>query len=117
MTSSSSARQRTAPQSRPDEEGLEGGDGEADDEIINDIARVLSGSGGAASQPAPEAPAVDAEAEYEEDILDLTAELGGLELVEEVEEIELVEVAEEAPAEVFYPAPARPSAGPRRGEP
>src|SRR5512143_3319484 len=107
---SSLARQRTAPQSQPDEEGLEVVEGEADDEIINDIARVLSGSGAAAAQPAPAAPEAAME-EEEEDILDLTAELGGLELVEEVEEveeIELVEVAEEAPAEVFYPAPARP---------
>jgi cell pole-organizing protein PopZ len=101
---SSSARQRTAPQ--PDEDVLEGGDGEADDEVINDIARVLSGSGGATSQPTAEAPAVDAE--YEEDILDLTAELGGLELVEEVEEIELVEVVAEAASEIFEPVPARP---------
>lgn len=102
---SSSARQRTAPQSQPDEEGLEVVEGEADDEIINDIARVLSGSGGAAAQAAPAAAAE----EEGEDILDLTAELGGLELVEEVEEIELVEVVEEAPAEAFYPAPARPT--------
>ncbi len=92
---SSAARQHTAPQNQADEEVLESGEGEADDEIINDIARVLSGSGSAA-QPAPEAPAVAGE--QEDDILDLTAELGGLELVEDVEELELVEVAEEAPA-------------------
>ena len=90
---SSSARQRTASASQRDEEGLEAAEGEADDEIINDIARVLSGS----------APA----AEEEEDILDLTAELGGMEIVEETIVVE--EVAEAAPAEaplVFEPAPA-----------
>jgi uncharacterized protein len=102
---SSAARQHTAPQNQADEEVLESGEGEADDEIINDIARVLSGSGSAA-QPAPEAPAVAGE--QEDDILDLTAELGGLELVEDVEELELVEVAEEGPAEIFQAAPARP---------
>jgi cell pole-organizing protein PopZ len=102
---SSAARQHTAPQNQSDEEVLETGEGEADDEIINDIARVLSGSGSAA-QPAPEAPAVAEE--QEDDILDLTAELGGLELVEDVEELELVEVAEEAPGEIFQAAPARP---------
>jgi uncharacterized protein len=94
----SSAGHQTAPQGQSDDEGLESGEGEADDEIINDIARVLSGSGSSA------------EAEQGEDeILDLTGELGGLELVDEVEdieEIELVEVAEETP-EVFNPAPAR----------
>ncbi|MFZ2018710.1 MAG: hypothetical protein WAU90_08570, partial [Methyloceanibacter sp.] len=104
---SSAARQHTAPQNQADEEVLESGEGEADDEIINDIARVLSGSGSAA-QPAPEAAAVAEEQEQEEDILDLTAELGGLELVEEVEELELVEVVEEeAPAEMYQAAPAR----------
>ena len=66
---SSSARQRTASASHRDEEGLEAAEGEADDRIINDIARVLSGSATAA--------------EEEEDILDLTAELGGMEPVEE----------------------------------
>jgi hypothetical protein len=67
---------------------------EADDKIINDIARVLSESGTTAE---------------EEDILDLTAELGGLEPVEEpmvAEELEMVEVvAEAAPAEAMQPAP------------
>ncbi len=90
---SSSAGQRTASASQRDEEGLEAAEGEADDEIINDIARVLSGS----------APA----AEEEEDILDLTAELGGMEIVEETVDVE--EVADAAPAEaplVFEPAPA-----------
>ena len=102
---SSAAHQQAAPQNQADEEVLESGEGEADDEIINDIARVLSGSGSAA-QPASEAEAVAEE--QEDDILDLTAELGGLELVEDVEELELVEVAEEAPAEIVQAAPARP---------
>src|SRR5690349_18783032 len=67
--SSTAKQQRTPSASQPDEEGLEGAaEGEADDKIINDIARVLSGSASAA--------------EEEEDILDLTAELGGLEPVE-----------------------------------
>ena len=93
---SSSARQRTASASNRDEEGLEAAEGEADDRIINDIARVLSGS----------APA----AEEEEDILDLTAELGGMEIVEETVSVEVL--AEAAPAEApfeaeaFQPAPA-----------
>ena len=88
---SSTARARTASASQQDDEGLEAAEGEADDRIINDIARVLSGSASAA--------------EDEEDILDLTAELGGLEpvgepMVAEVEVIEMVEmVAEAAPAE------------------
>ncbi len=88
-----------APQSHQDDEGLEAVEGEADDRIINDIARVLSG--GAANASAPEAP-VEAAMEEEEDILDLTAELGGLEPVEEpmvAEVVEMVEmVAEAAPA-------------------
>ncbi len=106
---STSTRQRTAPQSQPDEEGLDGAEGEADDEIINDIARVLKGSG---SNAAPAAPApVSAEVEEEEDILDLTAELGGLEMVDEVEDIEdieMIEVVAEAPPAVYQPAEARP---------
>jgi cell pole-organizing protein PopZ len=93
---SNSARQRTASASQRDEEGLEAAEGEADDRIINDIARVLSAS----------APA----AEEEEDILDLTAELGGMEIVEETVSVAVLEEA--APAEVssepeaFQPAPA-----------
>jgi uncharacterized protein len=76
---------------------------EADDKIINDIARVLSESGSAA--------------EEEEDILDLTAELGGLEPVEKpmvADVVEMAEVVGEAdlaeapPPEDFQPAPARP---------
>ncbi len=103
-------QQRPAAQSRPADEGLDGGEGEPDDEIINDIARVLSNSGGA-SQEAPEAAEAPVEAAQEDEILDLTAELGGLELVaEETEELELVEVVEEeAPIELFNPAPARPA--------
>jgi cell pole-organizing protein PopZ len=103
----SSARQEAAPRSQSDEEDLESGEGEADNEIINDIARVLSGSG---SDSEAESAASAVAEEEEEEILDLTAELGGLELVEEgeeIEEIELVEVAEEAPADIFNPAPAR----------
>jgi len=102
---SSSARQHEASASRQDDESLEAVEGEADDRIINDIARVLSG----ASQSA---------AEEEEDILDLTAELGGLEIVEETvvvaEEFELVEAAPEPelaappPPEAFYPEPPAP---------
>ena len=103
----STAKARTASASQQDDEGLEAAEGEADDRIINDIARVLSGSASAAEQ--------------EEDILDLTAELGGLEpvgepMVAEVEVLEMVDmVAEAAPAEappqeVFQAAPARPQA-------
>jgi uncharacterized protein len=102
-----------APQNDQDDEGLETGEGEADDRIINDIARVLSG--GSANAAAPEAP-VEAAMEEEEDILDLTAELGGLEPME-AEVFEMVEVvaegapaetaaAEPPPLEVFQPAPA-----------
>src|SRR4029079_15084587 len=95
------ARQLSASTPRnDDDEGLEAAGGEADDRIINDIARVLSGGGGNAS--APEAP-VEASMDEEEDILDLTAELGGLEPVEETMEAEVVDmvevVAEAAPAE------------------
>ena len=96
----SSPRQRaSASESQPDEEGLEDAEGEADDEIINDIARVLSRErrGRCRSRG--------------EDILDLTAELGGLEIVEDVEEIEDIEmievVAEAAP--VDEPAPPGPA--------
>ena len=106
---SSSARQRSAPHSQPDEEGLDGAEGEADDEIINDIARVLKGSGAIATPAAP--ASASPVMEEEEDILDLTAELGGLELVEDVEEIEdieMVEVVAEAAPDIYQPAPARP---------
>ncbi len=70
---------KAAPQAQPEDESLEG---EADNQIINDIARVLSGG-------APQAAA-----DEEEEILDLTAELGGLEIVEEEEVVEVTEVAE-----------------------
>src|SRR5690348_5086345 len=72
---SNSAKRGAAPESQDDEalELSEGeAEGEADYKIIHDIARVLSGGA-----PAP----VEAVAE-EEDILDLTAELGGLEPVD-----------------------------------
>ena len=39
-----------APQNDHDDEGLEAAEGEADDRIINDIARVLSGGGGNTSR-------------------------------------------------------------------
>jgi cell pole-organizing protein PopZ len=96
-----SARQPAASAvSHEDDEVLEMVEGEADDKIINDIARVLSGA-----QQTP--------AEEQEEVLDLTSELGGLEIVEEEEEILLAEVIAEpelieAPApEVFQPAPAQ----------
>src|SRR5215470_13195480 len=87
---SNSAKRSVAPQSQDDDEALELSEGEAeseaDDKIINDIARVLSGG----------APGPVEAAEEEEDILDLTAELGGLEPVEE--ELQVVEVGAEAGA-------------------
>src|SRR5579885_580853 len=87
-------QQRPTGQGRPDDEGLDGGEDEPDNEIINDIARVLSNRG-ASPEEAQEAAAA-AEAAEEDEILDLTAELGGLEIVEEEsEELELVEVVEE----------------------
>ena len=98
---SNSAKRSAVPQSQDDDEALELSEGEAeseaDDKIINDIARVLSGG---ATAP------VEA-AEEEEDILDLTAELGGLEPVEEeVEAVELVAEAEApAPEPEFLPEP------------
>lgn len=98
---SSAAREPAAAANHQDDEGLEAVEGEADDAIINDIARVLSGG-------AP--PSED-----EEDILDLTAELGGLEPVEEFVVLETVAeiseaapVEELAPSEGFYPAAPAP---------
>ena len=91
------ARARPASAQQQEDETAENVEIEADDAIINDIARVLSES----------APKV----EDEEDILDLTAELGGAEIVEEVlfEEVVLEEVAE--PIEMqqagFIPAEPR----------
>jgi cell pole-organizing protein PopZ len=66
-----------------EDEGLEG---EADNQIIDDIARVLTSGG-------------DAPANEDEEIMDLTGELGGLELVEdEPEEIlETLEVVDTTP--------------------
>src|SRR6185312_8207015 len=88
--SNSAPQHSAAPQSQDDDETLELSEGEvegeADDKIINDIARVLSGG----------APAPVEAVEEEEDILDLTAELGGLEPVEE--ELQVVEVVAEAGA-------------------
>ena len=98
---SNSAKRSAVPQSQDDDEALELSEGEAeseaDDKIINDIARVLSGGAAAPVEAAEE----------EEDILDLTAELGGLELVEEeVEAVELVAEAEApAPEPEFLPEP------------
>ena len=98
---SNSAKRSAVPQSQDDDEALELSEGEAEDEaddkIINDIARVLSGGAAAPVEAAEE----------EEDILDLTAELGGLELVEEeVEAVELVAEAEApAPEPEFLPEP------------
>ncbi|MGC1134284.1 MAG: hypothetical protein WA941_15765, partial [Nitrososphaeraceae archaeon] len=62
-----------AAQAQHEEENLEA-EGEADDRVIADIARVLSGGTSAAG------------VDEEEEILDLTSELGGLELVEELEQ-------------------------------
>jgi len=98
---SNSAKRSAVPQSQDDDEALELSEGEAeseaDDKIINDIARVLSGGAAAPVEAAEE----------EEDILDLTAELGGLELVEEeVEAVELVAEAEAPASEPeFLPEP------------
>ena len=68
---------------QPEDEGLEG---EADNQIIDDIARVLTSGG-------------DTPANQDEEIMDLTGELGGLELVEdEPEEIlETLEVVDTSP--------------------
>src|SRR5262245_48456262 len=105
---SNSAKLSAAPQSQDDDEALEvsegEAEGEADDKIINDIARVLSGG----------APAPVEAVEEEEDILDLTAELGGLEPVEEeVQAVELVAEAEEpAPEPEFLSEPQELEAQP-----
>src|SRR5262245_10405828 len=90
-------RARPASARQPEDDAAESVEGEADDAIINDIARVLSES----------APKV----EDEEDILDLTAELGGAEAGEEVlfEEIVLEGVAApiEPPQAGFIPVEPR----------
>jgi cell pole-organizing protein PopZ len=94
---SNAARPRPDSATQQADEGPEVAEGDADDKIIDDIARVLSAS----------APKV----EDEEDILDLTAELSGPEAVEEVlvEEMLVEEVAaplEMPPDEIFPPEPA-----------
>jgi cell pole-organizing protein PopZ len=89
---SSSSGQRPASASHLDDEGLEAAEAEADDRIIDDIARVLSSS----------APQV----EDEEDILDLTAELGGAEIVEEVMVAE-VAAPVEVPPQIAEPSSER----------
>jgi cell pole-organizing protein PopZ len=95
---SSSARQPPASAKKQDDEGLEIAEGDADDKIIDDIARVLSGS-----QP----PVED-----EEDILDLTAELGGAEIVEEVTVVEVVAPIEMPSSEIAQPESAAESEAP-----
>src|SRR6187397_2622521 len=111
--SNSAPQHGAAPQSQDDDETLELSEGEvegeADDKIINDIARVLSGG----------APAPVEAVEEEEDILDLTAELGGLEPVEEelqvvevVPESEAPEAEEPAPEAEFQPEPQEAEAEP-----
>jgi cell pole-organizing protein PopZ len=76
------ARPRPASARQQEDEVVGASEVEADDKIIDDIARVLSES----------APKV----EDEEDILDLTAELGGAETVDEIflEEVVFEEVVE-----------------------
>ena len=101
---------KATQQAQPEDESLEG---EADSQIINDIARVLSGS-------APQTAA-----DEEEEILDLTAELGGLEIVEEEDVVEITEVMEvdevldlepaESAAPEFMPAESAETSGARGG--
>ena len=92
---------QSASASQEDDDHLELVEGEADDKIIHDIARVLSGGA-----PGPvEEPAEDSAAE---EILDLTAELGGLEPVETlelVEELEIVEIQPDEPSLELEPEP------------
>ncbi len=96
----SAAEQRPAPKSPQHVEALEEAEGEADTQIITDIARVLSGGA-----PTPVSVVIE-----EEEILDLTAELGGLEFVEEepqamADEAPLSLEAEPAPSLEFEPEP------------
>jgi uncharacterized protein len=95
---------KSAKKAEAEDESLEG---EADNQIIDDIARVLSGSS------TGEAPASE-----EEEILDLAGELGGLELVEDdaepvfevTEEItETIEVLELEDAELEDAEPEAPA--------
>ncbi len=98
--SAEQAAPQSAAASGDDEDHLEVVEGEADDKIINDIARVLSGSAPASAEEPVEEPIEEL---AEEDILDLTAELGGLEPVETlelVEEIEIEEIVIEEPLEL-----------------
>ena len=92
---------QSASASQEDDDHLELVEGEADDKIIHDIARVLSGGA-----PGPvEEPVEDSAAE---EILDLTAELGGLEPVETlelVEELEIVEIQPDEPSLELEPEP------------
>jgi uncharacterized protein len=89
----SEADQRTAAPS-PDVEDLGNGEDKVDNQTIDDIARALSGAPAPAEEPAEE----------EEDILDLTAELGGLELVEELVHAEAAP-SEPLPSPTIEPAP------------
>lgn len=80
ITDDDASQDQTETQAKAVQSEDEGLEGEADNQIIDDIARVLSAGG-------------DAPANEDEEIMDLTAELGGLELVED-EPSELLEVAE-----------------------
>jgi len=97
---------KPAQQAQQDDENLEG-EGEADNQIIDDIARVLSAG-------APAAPV-----DEEEEILDLTAELGGLELVEDDVEFDAAssepEFVMEAPASIPPTPTAQEMAPPQMG--
>jgi cell pole-organizing protein PopZ len=96
------AKAKVAAPSQQDEESLEG-EGEADSRIIDDIARVLSA--GTPSSAADE----------EEEILDLTAELGGLEFVNDDEPETLALEPEPAPQEAQAapePEPAQAQTAP-----
>lgn len=91
---------------KAEDESLEG---EADNQIIDDIARVLSGDDA-------EAPASE-----EEEILDLAAELGGLEIIEDegdavMEVTDVLEVDEVAVAEMASEPLAEPEAGQPQAE-
>jgi len=88
---SSTAQPAPASASQQGDESVEAPEAEADERLVSDIARVLSDT----------APAV----EDEEDILDLTAELGGPEAVEEVELVETLEVEAVSPEPAIAPPP------------
>ncbi len=100
---SSTAQPSAASANQQGDESIEAPEAEADERLVSDIARVLSDT----------APAV----EDEEDILDLTAELGGPESVEEVELVETLEVAESVPPEpAITPPPVAAEAPPPEPE-